>query len=253
VAADVNRDPGVREWGSRSRRIRLLDFDPDLGAELDGDAFEEARRHVLLPALTIATGGWEVEALGSAEGVHGRVYGFVIVKGAVTIDVNLGGRACTRLIMPNELVLLDGWESSTLPLTWGWTAIEPTTVGVLDRRLLAIARRWPVLMGAILIRGAEQLRHATLQQAISQIPRVEHRLLALMWSVADHRGVVREDGVWVRLPVTHDALARMIGARRPTVSLGLKGLSERGLLVSEGGGWLLSRASLNEFVSPGAA
>jgi CRP/FNR family cyclic AMP-dependent transcriptional regulator len=51
------------------------------------------------------------------------------------------------------------------------------------------------------------------------------RLLALMWSLADRRGIVREDGVYVPLSLTHETLAQMIGARRPTVTLGLKALS----------------------------
>ena len=71
-----------------------------------------------------------------------------------------------------------------------------------------------------------------------------------MWSIADRRGVVRGDGVWVHLPVTHATLAQMIGARRPTVSLGLRTLSERGFLSAENGGWLISRASLAEFPTP---
>jgi CRP/FNR family transcriptional regulator, cyclic AMP receptor protein len=229
------------------RRIRLLEFDPDLGAELDGEALAEARQHVLLPAVNLPTGGWSIEQLRTAEGVHGAVYGFVVISGALTIDLSLAGRACTRLIIPGELVLLDGWESDTLPLTWGWTALERSTVGVLDRRLLVIARAWPALMAAILTRGAEQTRHGLLQQAIAQIPRVEERLLALMWSIANRRGVVREDGIWLRLPVTHDTLARMIGARRPTVSLGLKALNEQGKLTSMGDGWLINPDSLGEF------
>ncbi|MBV9817892.1 MAG: Crp/Fnr family transcriptional regulator [Solirubrobacterales bacterium] len=107
-------------------------------------------------------------------------------------------------------------------------------------------------MAAILRRGAQQLRHALLQQAISQLPHVEDRLLALMWSIADRQGVVRGDGIWVRLPVTHDALAQMIGARRPTVSLGLAELAGAGLLTPEGHGWLIDRSSLDRFADPGA-
>ncbi len=92
-----------------------------------------------------------------------------------------------------------------------------------------------------------------LQKAISQLPRVEDRLLALMWSFADRRGIVRPDGIWVHLAITHDALAQMIGARRPTVSLGLKSLSAQGLLRPEADGWLIARASLAEFGSPDGA
>ena len=58
---------------------------------------------------------------------------------------------------------------------------------------------------------------------------------------------MRADGVWVHLPVTHATLAQMIGARRPTVDLGLRALTERGLVRSEGSGWLISPASIGEF------
>jgi CRP-like cAMP-binding protein len=90
-------------------------------------------------------------------------------------------------------------------------------------------------------------------EGVSQLPRVEDRLLALMWSLADRRGIVRRDGIWVHLAITHDALAQMIGARRPTVSLGLKSLNAQGLLRPEADGWLIARASLAEFGSPDGA
>ena len=64
--------------------------------------------------------------------------------------------------------------------------------------------------------------------------------------------MVRADGVWVHLPVTHATLAQMIGARRPTVSLGLRALSESGHVVAQDGGWLISPASLNAFPNPDA-
>jgi CRP/FNR family cyclic AMP-dependent transcriptional regulator len=102
-------------------------------------------------------------------------------------------------------------------------------------------------MTALVIRGADQTRHALLQQAISQLPRVEDRLLALMWSLADSRGIVRSNGIHVPLALTHETLSRMIGARRPTVSLGLKTLSQRGLLSADGDGWLIARDSLDGF------
>jgi CRP/FNR family transcriptional regulator, cyclic AMP receptor protein len=248
-------EPGP-ELAQSPHVIRLLEFDPDLGSELDAEALAQARHQVLLPAVTLATGPWDADVLAAAAGVQGTVYGFVLVAGMLTFDVDLAGRASTRLLTPPELVLLDRWQSETLPLRWGWTALERSIVGVLDARLLTIGRRWPGLMAAILVRSAEQVRHALLQQAIAQIPRVEERLMALMWEVADRRGVVREDGIWVRLPVTHDTLARMIGARRPTVSLGLKALSARGMLVADadGDGWLINRGSLDELIGarPGA-
>jgi CRP-like cAMP-binding protein len=172
-----------------------------------------------------------------------------VLSGTVAIDVAIASRVCTSLIGPTELILLGGTANESVPLHWGLSVLEPAMVAVLDERLLVIARRWPRLLIALLNRGAQQTRHAILQKAISQLPRVEDRLLALMWSLADRRGIVRQDGIWVHLAITHDALAQMIGARRPTVSLGLKSLSAQGLLRAEAGGWLIDRASLAEFGS----
>ena len=230
--------------------VRLLDADPDLGADLAPEELAEAARHVVLPMVRLDRGLWSVERLREARGVRGEPRGFMVVAGTVSIDLAINGQVCTRLITSRELVLLDGWEESSIPMRAGWSVLDSATLAVLDRRLAVIGSRWPGLMDAILRRAAEQMRHALMQQAISQLPRVEDRLLALLWSVADRQGVVRGDGIWVHLPVTHATLAQMIGARRPTVSLGLRALTERGLIRAENNGWLLSHDSLEIFPQP---
>jgi CRP/FNR family cyclic AMP-dependent transcriptional regulator len=232
-----------------SGRVRLLEADPDLGARLEGEELDQARKYAMLPAVHLEQGRWNIQQLRDARGVRGEVYGFVLTQGTITIDASFAARRAARVLAPNELILLEGWDNDTLPVQWGWTVLEPTTIAVLDERLEVIARRWPGLMTALVIRGADQTRHAVLQQAISQLPRVEDRLLALMWSLADGRGIVGPNGVHVPLALTHDTLSRMIGARRPTVSLGLKALSERGLLSADGDGWLIARDSLDEFAA----
>jgi CRP/FNR family transcriptional regulator, cyclic AMP receptor protein len=230
-----------------SSRVRLLEADPELGARLQGEELDQARKYAMLPALHLGQGSWDIQQLRDARGVRGEVYGFVLTEGTITIDAIFADRRATRVLAPNELILLEGWDNDTLPVRWGWTVLEPTTIAVLDERLEVIARHWPSLMTALVIRGADQTRHALLQQAISQLPRVEDRLLALMWSLADSRGIVREDGVFVPLDLTHKTLAQMIGARRPTVSLGLKALNDRGVLTSTDDGWLIARDSVDQF------
>jgi CRP/FNR family transcriptional regulator, cyclic AMP receptor protein len=241
--------PRPRDRGGRG--VRLLEADPDLGAGLGDDELDEARRYVVLPTLALESGPWRVPELEATHGVRGEVRGFLVLSGAVTVELAIAVRRCVRLLTPGELVLLDGWAVNSMPVQTGWAVVDPATVAIFDERLLVIASRWPGLMSQILKRAAQQVRHALLQQAISQLPRVEDRLLGLLWSIADRQGVVRSDGIWVHLPVTHATLAQMIGARRPTVSLGLRTLGERGLAVSEGDGWLLSPDSL-ELFEPGS-
>lgn len=242
---------GDLSWAPRG--VRLLDADPDLGEDLSEQEFADARRSVMLPILALDQGPWSVDQLSEVRSVHGKARGFFVMAGAIGIELGIAGQVSTRMIVPRELVLLDGGVDQSIDVQISWTVFDPATLIVLDRRLAIIAIRWPGLMDAIFKRAAQQVRHATLQQAISQLPRVEDRLLALLWSIADRQGVVRGDGVWVHLPVTHAMLARMIGARRPTVSLGLRALSDQGLATAEGTGWLISFDSLGEFRPDGSS
>jgi CRP-like cAMP-binding protein len=180
-----------------------------------------------------------VDRLQSADDIRGTVLGFLVLSGVVTLELSVLGRSCVRLIAPRDLILLDGLPTQALPMDWGWSARVPTVVTVFDDRLLVIGQRWPRLLSAVLERAAHQTRQTLLQQAISQLPRVEDRLRALFWVIAERQGVVRSDGVFVPLEITHEVIAQMIGGRRPTVSLGLTRLAEQGLMRATDGGWLL--------------
>lgn len=231
------------------RGIRLLVVDPDLGSALAGAQLDQAREQVVFPTVTLEAGPVKLDQLRQADGVVDRLHGFLVLEGSLTINLAMSGRTCTRLIGPRELVLLDGVESDSIPIAWEWSVLAPARLALLDARLMAVGHRWPPVMSAILERAAQQTRNAFLQQAISQLPRVEERLLALFWAVADRQGIMRPDGVWLELSATHDTLARMVGAQRPTVSLGLGRLADGGLVRATDGGWLISRDSLNAFAA----
>ncbi len=226
--------------------VRLLVVDPDLGTLLDADQLEEARTQVVFPSIELEPGTLELLRLRQAPGVRGKLHGFLVIEGSLTINVRMSARTCARLIGATELVLFDGVEIDSIPTRWEWSVLAPARLALLDERLLAVAHEWPKLMSAILDRAALQTRNAFLQQAISQLPKVEERLLAVFWSIADKLGTVRPEGVSLDLPVTHETLAHMVGAQRPTVSLALKRLADDGLLrAEEDGCWLIAPDSLN--------
>ena len=90
-----------------------------------------------------------------------------------------------------------------------------------------------------------QIGDAGVPQTISPTARVEDRLLALFWHLADRWGRVLPDGVRIELPLTHETIGHLIGARRPTVTLGLSALRGEGLLRRQvDGAWLLAHDSL---------
>ena len=114
-------------------------------------------------------------------------------------------------------------------------------LAVLDDRLQVVAQRWPAIATRVLESGMRQLERAATQQAISQLSRVELRLLALMYHLAGRWGRVTPDGLVLKLDLTHAMLGQLVGARRPTVSLALKWLDDEGLVKRrEDGAWLIA-------------
>jgi hypothetical protein len=78
-------------------------------------------------------------------------------------------------------------------------------------------------------------------QAISQLNRVDERLLALFWHLAARWGHVTPRGLHLSLTLSHRMLSQLIGARRPTVSTALGDLTRRGqVLRLDDGTWLLT-------------
>jgi hypothetical protein len=112
-------------------------------------------------------------------------------------------------------------------------------LAMLDERVLLAARRFPNLVAGLQTRMGEQHQRLATQLAICQLPRVEDRVLALLWLLAETWGRVTPSGTVVPLALTHDALGELVGARRPTVTLALKELADRGALFRQDGQWLL--------------
>lgn len=240
-------DAGLRPELRPARAVRLLVADPELGEGLSADEFERARKQVVVPAIDAPAGPLDIEGLRRLPGIRGELYGFLVVKGTLMVNLHMAGRQCGRLVSIGGLVLLDGDVTETIPAEVDWVVVDACRLACFDERLLEIVLRWPPLMAPIMSRAAQYARYALMQQAISQLPKVEDRLLALFWSLADRQGVVRSDGIWVALSTTHDTLAHLVGAQRPTVSLGLSRLAESGLLRAQPGGWLINPDSFGAF------
>jgi CRP-like cAMP-binding protein len=51
---------------------------------------------------------------------------------------------------------------------------------------------------------------------------------------------VRADGVHLELPLTHEILSHLAGARRPSVSAALTRLASEGRVTREGQRWILA-------------
>jgi CRP-like cAMP-binding protein len=225
----------------------LLTADPDLGEGIPLDELEQARRVLVAHAIRLDAGLWRPRTA-SADG-----FALLVLRGALTREVHLGARRSAELVGPGDVVRPDRTTDSLLPHDVTWTVTEPTILAVLDERFRQTARRWPSLSAALDERLLAQIDRLAVHVAIAQLGRVDLRILALFWHLADRWGRVTSQGVALPLKLTHDAVGRLVGAQRPTVTLALTDLAREGSVTrSASGGWLLDHDSRALLESPPA-
>jgi CRP-like cAMP-binding protein len=232
--------------------VRLIDQLPDLAADLDDGQAAVARRAVKAPALQLGRGRLD---RGLCETPHacGTPFGLVVVDGLLAREVVLGDRTSTSLYGPGDVIDLRVDEGSSLSSGATVVCPEDAVVAILDDRLLAAMREWPRMISRLFAITMRQLERADVNAAIGQLERVEDRLLGFFWLLADRWGRRGPGGIAIEQPLTHEAIGHLIGARRPTVSLGLRALADEGALTRiPGGTWLLSPGSLDRLIVPEA-
>jgi CRP-like cAMP-binding protein len=151
----------------------------------------------------------------------------------------LANHTTMKVFGPGDVLGRLGAAVSMLISESAMSAVEGTQLAVLGTDFLAAARRWPPLTAGLHIRLAQQAERLGVQLAICQLSRVDERLLALLWWLAEAWGRVTSVGTVVPISMTHDVLGALVGARRPTVTLALGELVERGAIVRQDRGWLL--------------
>jgi CRP-like cAMP-binding protein len=222
-----------------SEAVHLLQADPELGALLSPPRRAEAERELVVRTHRLSVGPWDVSRIAGASADH---VGLLVLDGVISRELVVADHVSAELLGPGDLVR--PWQGASaaglLPVQAIWSVLSTVTLAVLDRRFAAEAARYPEITAALFDRlGERSLRLAT-TQAISQLTRVDRRLKALFWHLAERWGRVSGDGVVVPLALTHRILGQLVGARRPTVSTALSELAEREELVRRAdGSWLL--------------
>lgn len=213
--------------------VRLLAIEPDIGRYLVSEE-RDATEELYVPARDVPTGALDVQGLlGGA-----NAFGAFIVNGMLLHHLQIGDQPTLRLMGPSDIVSLSEAPPSLLTAS-RWAAAAPTRLALLGTEFLVAAHRWPRLVAGLHVRMAEQGERVGTQLAICQLPRVDQRLLSLMWLLAETWGHVTPHGTRLPVSLTHDTLGGLIGARRPTVTLALRELAERGAVVRQADGWLL--------------
>jgi CRP/FNR family cyclic AMP-dependent transcriptional regulator len=221
--------------------VHVLDEDPELSAALAEPERALATQHLVAAELRLPAGEWRpAHPLGGAPGD----LGFLILDGLLVRDTVVGRHVTAELLGQGDLLRpWDHVDGGGAPITThhAWRVLEPTRLAVLDARFGAIAGRFPTVTATIIARTVRRSRLLGVMLAVSAMPRLDERLLTLMWALADRWGRVGPDGTTVPLPLTHATIARLVGAQRPSVTSTLKSLEDRGFLVraADTTGWLL--------------
>jgi CRP-like cAMP-binding protein len=229
--------------GIELRAASLFDVDPELAEALDQRQLAEARLRAVVPVAILASGEWPAGRLRPATA---QSVAIMVVEGIVLRELLLAGSTATELLGPGDIVDFTDADDALLPAEVRWSVPGAARIVVVDDRLLAVLRTWPGVARLLLSRVVQRERRLSMHRAIAQLPRVDLRLLALFGHLGERWGRVTPTGVLVPLHLTHETLGRMIGARRPTVSLALKDLAVRNMLERrEDGAWLLGYEALH--------
>jgi CRP-like cAMP-binding protein len=140
--------------------------------------------------------------------------------------LRLGRVSSYEVVGPTDIIR--PWEDdlipSLVPTLTDWRVLEHSRLGLLDGRTTELIGRWPELSAAIGSRLLRRSRSLAYLMAAQHFVRVEDRLLATLWHLASMWGRVTPQGTVVPFRLTHEMLASIIGARRPTTTTAIHSL-----------------------------
>jgi CRP/FNR family cyclic AMP-dependent transcriptional regulator len=193
--------------------------------------------------LELKRGDFDLRAMAPR---HDRSVALLVVSGLMFLELEIGRARAGWLFGEDDLIR--PWDMLDNPLTprSRWRTLAPARIAVLDAAARQrLAGNLP-LTEKLFDRAARTSAWLLAKSLVTSSPRVEERLLLWFAMAAERWGKVTPDGVSLELPLTHDLLAALVGARRPTITTGLRSLEASGLLTREGKAWRLRRISPGE-------
>lgn len=221
--------------GATAKAVRVLDEDPELGQGLNEQLAARARRALIARVVSVPCGRWYPPDLTAG-------IGFLVLGGLVRRDVYIDEATRSVELLAHGDLLRPHTEDpvSSLPTQVEWVIVDKATMAVLDRDFAAAVGQFPDIISALVARMAERSYRNSVNRAIAAALHVRTRLIGIFWELADRWGKVTPDGVVIELPLTHETLAGVVGARRPSVTTALQQLHDEGTITRVGRTrWLL--------------
>jgi hypothetical protein len=234
--------PGTIRWPPTSRLptggpepatryTYLLDADDDLARELDPAVVGEARRGTAVRVMEACAGPCDLAL--RLETV-GRGPGLLILDGLLSLEVTVGDRVALDLVGTGDLLQPASPRPDELVHHHNSChALWPTRMAVLDGSFSERVQAWPSLGVALLRRAGRRIAEAEALRAIAGQPRLELRLVLVLWNLAGRWGRVEPGGIRLQLPLTHRVLGELVGAERPSISHAMHRLAESELITGE--------------------
>jgi CRP/FNR family cyclic AMP-dependent transcriptional regulator len=218
----------------KAERVLLLDADPELARALPPESRKAAHDALVIETRELTPGPWAT----SRQDADPGYLGCLILEGMISREVGVLSSRSVELLGPGDLIR--PWQEDVTSFAdASWHVLEPARLGVLDRSVAIRLAHWPELVTALVERSMSRARALAIHNAIETIVGLEKRILMLLWQLAERWGRREPDGALVPLRLTHEMLAQLAGARRPSVTTALGSLERAGALVRTPSGYKL--------------
>jgi CRP/FNR family transcriptional regulator, cyclic AMP receptor protein len=207
----------------------LLDADEELAEELDIPARIAARQLATARVVQVEVGACDLEGWFD---VAARGLGLLVLDGLLVVEIRVSGRTAAELVGPGDLLQpLGPAVDQLLARTCGWRTLRRTRMAVLDEDFVERVRPFPQIARTLARRACRRPLELDVLRAITSQPRLEVRLVLVLWHLAARWGRVEPSGVRLSLPLTHRLLGQLVAAERPSISHALKRLAQAGLVT----------------------
>jgi CRP-like cAMP-binding protein len=229
----------LSQWPLRAERVRdgdfpathcfLLDADDDLAAAFDLRMRLAARQVITAAVIEMQVGECDLDPWFTT--TH-RGPGLLVLDGVLAIDARVGDRTATELAGTGDLLQPHVRSpEDILEHVASWRTLQTARLAVLDAAFAERARPWPQISEELLRRVGRRAADLDVLRAIASQPRLEVRLVLVLWHFARRWGRVEHSGIHLCLPLTHRLLGQIVGAERPSVSHALARLARTGLVT----------------------
>jgi CRP/FNR family cyclic AMP-dependent transcriptional regulator len=226
-----------RRPGSPPLFAYLLDLDDDIAEEIEIRMRYSARQHATARLLDAEVGECDLLSWFTAAG---QGPGLLLVEGLIAAETRIADRTVTELLGPGDLLQPPGARQDDM-IGGGsrWRALQPSRLALLDTDFVERVRAWPQISRALFGRAERRAADLSVLRAISCQPKLEVRLVLLLWHLAARWGRVEPNGIHLCLPLTHRMLGQLVAAERPSISHALSRLSHSGIVTGAAGDWHL--------------